>query len=112
VLSILCLHPNNLAIGLALFSIILFLAYMSRSYKEMLLTLVVGGVLPAICEIMAVQVGVWHYAKPSFFGIPFWLPLGWALASFVTSRALKLGSFSTTKKPKCENPVVENNKAA
>ncbi len=36
------------------------------------------GIMGPMLEVIGVHYGIWHYAKPDFLGIPFWLPLAYS----------------------------------
>ena len=40
----------------------------------------VGAVVGSSVEIVCSGAGAWHYAQPSFLGIPLWLPVAWGFA--------------------------------
>ena len=51
-----------------------------------------GGLWGPICEMIAIRYGVWNYARPDFFNIPFWLFILWGMAAaflFETSKEIK-----------------------
>ena len=47
---------------------------------------VIGFLGGSLGEINAIQLGIWAYAAPSMFGIPFWLPLVWGETVVVFKR--------------------------
>lgn len=54
-----------------------------------------GGLWGPICEMIAINYGVWEYALPNFLNVPFWLFILWGMAAaflFETAKELnKLG---------------------
>ena len=47
----------------------------------------VGGFLfGPITEMVSIDQGGWEYAAQDFFGIPLWLPFGWATAALLLRR--------------------------
>lgn len=52
------------------------------------------GFLGAIAEGIAVYYGVWEYSNDSFFGIPIWLPILWAIAAVFI---LRMAGFAKSK---------------
>lgn len=93
--AIVFFHPNNFAIGTTLALVVLFLGYMEQSYKAIGYSILVGGAFPTLCEMLAVYKGVWAYSNPSVMGVPYWLPLAWGLASFISSKSIN--RFATRK---------------
>jgi hypothetical protein len=78
---------NNLIVFFILtaFSIILLI---SRSKTELILFLFCG-ISGMIAEVVAIFFGTWNYSNPSFFGVPIWLPILWAIASIYMIRIAK-----------------------
>ncbi len=110
-LVIVFMHPNNLAIGAFLCLIALFLGYMEGSYRAILFAILLGGVIPTLCEMLAVHRDVWNYTQPSILGVPFWLPLAWGIASFVTSKALNRFAPKMNKSKNISHAVHESEAA-
>jgi len=84
--AVVFLHPNNFAIGASLSFIVLYLGYLEGSYRELMFSIILGGILPTFGEMLAVHKGVWNYSNPNILGVPLWLPLAWGLASFSINR--------------------------
>lgn len=83
-LVVLC-WTNNILV-----TAILIAAYWIRYYfwpdKEDLVLYVGGAILGPIAEIIATNVGIWHYTLPTFFNIPLWLPFAWGFAAVLIIR--------------------------
>jgi hypothetical protein len=83
-LVVLCWTNNILVTG------ILLVAYGIRYYfwpnKEDHVLYIGGAILGPIAEIIATKVGIWHYALPTFFNIPLWLPFAWGFATVLIIR--------------------------
>jgi len=47
---------------------------------------VTGAIIGPLAEIICIYFGVWHYANPTFLGIPIWLPLAWGFATMLIKR--------------------------
>jgi len=60
-----------------------------RSPRAVLM-LLLSGVLGPLSEALPVMLGVWSYPSPFAFGLPMWLPTGYALFGFAVVR-LALG---------------------
>lgn len=80
------------SIGLAIVSITGLVKWKS---KLALTIFIFGGLWGPICEMIAIKYGVWQYARPDFFNIPFWLFILWGMAAvflFETAKEIhKLG---------------------
>jgi hypothetical protein len=44
------------------------------------------GVLGSLAEAVFVRFGVWHYANPTFLGIPLWFPLAFGTTGLIGGR--------------------------
>lgn len=51
-----------------------------------------GALLGTFAEILSIEYGVWSYAKPSFLGVPIWLPFMWGLAIVLVTKVSKSAS--------------------
>jgi hypothetical protein len=54
--------------------------------KHDIMYFIVGATLGPLLEIIFIYYGIWMYTKPTFLGIPMWLPLLWGFAAIVLSR--------------------------
>ena len=65
-------HPGLVLIFVLLLSAAeLTLVFSARAFVEYFTAFILA---PLIFDIPAVHLGVWSFATPQFFGIPFWLP--------------------------------------
>ncbi|MBC8446756.1 MAG: hypothetical protein H8D78_03310 [Chloroflexi bacterium] len=44
------------------------------------------GVLGSLAEAVFVRFGVWHYANPTFLGMPMWFPLAFGTTGLIGAR--------------------------
>jgi len=54
-----------------------------------LILMAAGAVLGPVCEALPVAAGAWSYARPDVMGMPFWLPLAYALFAVLVAYAAK-----------------------
>ncbi len=54
-----------------------------------LILMAAGAVLGPVCEALPVAAGAWSYALPDVMGMPFWLPLSYALFAVLVAYAAK-----------------------
>lgn len=47
--------------------------------------LIIGG-LGSLAEAVFVHFGVWHYANPTFLGVPLWFPLAFGTTGLIGGR--------------------------
>lgn len=76
-------NPPFLLLLLLCVSILLFLIKLNA--EEILLYIIVS-ILGPLAEALSISSGVWNYAKPNLFGIPYWLPFLWGIAGIYISR--------------------------
>lgn len=55
-----------------------------------ILFFILGAIVGSAGEIVCIHFGVFHYANPTFLGIPLWLPLAWGLATMLTKRIAEI----------------------
>jgi len=90
------LYTNPLVLT-ALLLIALALALFIWYEENDIIFFLAGAFLGALGEIICVNLGVWHYAKPQVLGIPLWLPVGWGMATLLIMRVSK--TLSPNKQP-------------
>jgi len=92
IMLFLYLWQNNTILTISLFivSVVVLLAWTDKEEKFLYFT---GLILGPIVDITVVNSGIWTYGNPTIFGIPLWLPLGYALGTVVI---IKVGK-STAK---------------
>lgn len=74
-------------------AVLYFLAFVELSAigsKKMVILFFLCGVGAVIFESIAISLGAWHYAKPTFFNIPLWLIPGWGNAGVFIVNFYKL----------------------
>jgi len=49
----------------------------------------VVAVLGSLAEAVFVHFGVWHYANPTFLGVPLWFPLAFGTAALIGERLVR-----------------------
>lgn len=79
------LWKNNILV----FIILLILLWMSAHHfhkKEDVLFIVLAGIIGPATEIVCISTGAWFYSNPTILGIPFWLPVAYALLGLVVKR--------------------------
>lgn len=70
--------PYLTTISLAIVSIIGLLRWKSKLAFSIF---IFGGLFGPVAEMIAIKYGVWTYARPDFFNIPFWLFILWGMAA-------------------------------
>lgn len=80
--------PKNILLSILFGLVILGLLSKKYNQRELMLVLI-GLVAGAAIELIAVRIGFESYHKPTFGGIPLWLPLMWAYASLIIWRVGK-----------------------
>ena len=53
--------------------------------RDISFLLVIGG-MGSVAEAVFVVSGAWHYANPSFFGVPLWFPIAFGTAGLIGRR--------------------------
>ena len=73
---------KKFAITFSLFMVVM--AIFRHSRKDVLL-FIVGAILGTAGEYLCMQLGFWHYHKPTLkaIGLPLSLPLAWGLSSVI-----------------------------
>ena len=88
VASIVLLWRDNLILSIVvLMECLLTLGFWHDKYDLAFFFIVV--VLGAAAEIVFVQFGVWQYANPSVFGVPFWFPLAFGTSGLTSERLVR-----------------------
>jgi hypothetical protein len=88
ILTIGMLYNSNLI--LTLFLIVYWMIGIKFWHKTQdLYFFITGAVVGPIGEIICIHFGVWHYANPTLFGIPIWLPFVWGLATILIKRIVE-----------------------
>jgi hypothetical protein len=85
VVAVSSLWTNNLL--LTLLMLVEFVAVLSRWHdrRDLSYLLVIGG-MGSLAEAVFVRSGAWHYANPSFLGIPMWFPVAFGSAGVIGGR--------------------------
>ncbi|MFH1789383.1 MAG: hypothetical protein ABH834_08385 [Candidatus Altiarchaeota archaeon] len=69
---------GNTTLLTAILALLLALSFhLLRLKKVYLIHFTVGAIIGSSVEIILIQHGAWAYTKPSFLGIPMWLPVAW-----------------------------------
>lgn len=85
VVAILLFFRNNILMtGIFIFLVLILLKIWNK--KRDFYFYISGAVIGSLLEILAVKVGVWQYANPTFLDIPLWLPFGWGLSGVLINR--------------------------
>jgi uncharacterized membrane protein YoaT (DUF817 family) len=79
-------NPELLFITLLLYNILVLILRRSSKLLKLFIFCSLFGVLS---EIVAISFGVWSYATPQFFGVPFWLFMVWGHAGIFMYRVGK-----------------------
>ena len=85
VLCVSLLWRNNLLLFFVALTQGAVVLWLRHDRFELSILIVIGGV-GSIAEAEFVQFGVWHYANPTFFGVPLWFPLSFGTAGLVGGR--------------------------
>jgi hypothetical protein len=85
VVTVSSLWTNNLL--LTLLMLVEFAAVLSRWHdrRDLSYLLVIGG-MGSLAEAVFVRSGAWHYANPTFLGIPMWFPVAFGSAGVIGGR--------------------------
>ena len=46
----------------------------------------VGGLIGTIIELVLTTVGIYNFANPTFFNLPIWIPISWAIGSLTVMK--------------------------
>ena len=76
--------------------ILLIITFKFDYRKDDLYHVIIGVIAGSLIEIICIYFGVWHYANPTFFSIPLWLPVAWGLAALAIKRTAVM--FSEARK--------------
>lgn len=79
------LWENNLLLFLVMLVEGLVVLWLWHDRYDLSFLLVIGG-LGSLAEAVFVQCGVWHYANPSFLGVPLWFPVAFGMAGLIGGR--------------------------
>lgn len=89
------LFYNQLYLTTISLSIVSIIGLLKWKSKLALTIFIFGAFWGPLTEMIAIKFGVWTYARPDFFNIPFWLFVLWGMAAvflFETAKEInKLG---------------------
>lgn len=83
--ALIIFFKNPLLLAVILFALTLIALFKWKS-RNTLIVFFCGAIWGTICELIAVYLGIWSYAFPSFLGIPYWLFFGWGNISIFLYR--------------------------
>jgi len=79
-------YEENLLIASVLALGVLTMFFRKGCARRDVVAFCIGAILGPSMEMIAIRGGAWQYARPSFFGIPLWLPLLWGLTAFAMQK--------------------------
>jgi hypothetical protein len=92
------LFYKNIILTTILISIVSIIGLLKWKSWITLTIFIFGGLFGAVAEMIATKYGVWQYAVPSFFNVPVWLFIIWAMAAaFLYQTALEFKKLGIKK---------------
>jgi hypothetical protein len=85
VLAVSSLWRNNLLLTLLMLVEFAGVLYLWHDRGDISFLFVIGG-MGSLAEAVFVRSGAWHYANPSFLGIPMWFPIAFGTAGLIGGR--------------------------
>jgi hypothetical protein len=85
VLAVSALWRNNLVLTLLMIVELGIVLGIWHDRRDLSFLLVIGG-MGSLAEAAFVRAGAWHYANPSFLGIPAWFPFAFGTAGLCGGR--------------------------